>query len=217
MTDKKADATKVVSWAIEKIKPYEKNAKIHSAEQVDKIVASIEEYGFIQYVTVDENGVILAGHGRRLAAIQMGMKSLPVLVVSDLTEKQKKAYRIADNKVVSVTYDETLLGNEIKELLTATEHDLMFMDIASLGMDSVELDVIFEKFSIDEISGMVADDIADVALGEVADEVKPKSEVKEVEYEKSYTVSVDCSGEDEQLELYNQLTAEGRACRIMTM
>jgi len=210
--DKEKDDQEVVSWKIENILPYEKNVKIHDADQVNKVVASIEEFGFRGYVTVDENGVLLAGHGRRLAALQMGFKSLPVLIIRDLNEKQKRAYRIADNKTASVIYDDTMLGNEIKELLSATENELAIMDVAALGIDTIELDSIFQKFSIDEISGMIAP-----SASATTEETKSKPVVKEVEYEKSYIVSIKCSGEIEQLELYNQLKADGRECTVMTM
>lgn len=217
MTGKNSELIKTESWDIEKVIPYENNAKIHDAEQINKLANIIDEFGFIQPIIVDENGVILAGHGRRLAAIQLKLKKVPIIVVRDLTEKQKGFYRIADNKVSSGNYDETLLGNEIKDLLRASEHELLILDVELLGMNSSELDSIFEKFSIDEISGMLSDDSSKITSDEISSDAKPKSEVKEVEYEKSYTVSIDCSGEDEQLELYKQLTAEGRNCRIMTM
>ncbi len=74
---------------IEKLKPYEKNARTHSEEQIVKIVKSIEEFGFINPVLIDGELGIIAGHGRVLAAKQMGMKEVPCLFIEDLTEYLK--------------------------------------------------------------------------------------------------------------------------------
>lgn len=83
---------------IENIRPYPKNAKKHPAEQIDKIAASIKEFGFNQPLVVDKNGVIIVGHGRYEAAQLLGMKEVPVIQVN-LTDEQAKAYRLADNKL----------------------------------------------------------------------------------------------------------------------
>lgn len=207
---------KTESWDIENIIPYEKNAKIHDDEQISKMANIIDEIGFVNPIIVDENGVILAGHGRRLAALHLKLKKIPVIVVKDLTEKQKGAYRIADNKVSSDKYDETLLGNEIKDLLKANEHDLSILDIGLFGMNEIELDSIFEKFSIDELSGMMPISESESETPK-QENLKLSPTHKDIEYEKSYIVSIKCSGEEEQQELWTQLKADGRDCSIMTM
>jgi ParB-like chromosome segregation protein Spo0J len=80
---------KIESWNIERIKPYELNVKIHDDKQVSKIAASIKKFGWQgSPILVDKNGVIVAGHGRRLAAIKLDMKTLPVAVLSDLSEDE---------------------------------------------------------------------------------------------------------------------------------
>jgi ParB-like chromosome segregation protein Spo0J len=84
---------------IEKLKPYEKNARTHSEEQIEKIAKSIEEFGFLNPVLIDAGFGIIAGHGRILAAKYIGMKEVPCLFIEDLSETQRRAYIIADNKL----------------------------------------------------------------------------------------------------------------------
>ena len=90
---------KLHAWPIGDVKPYEANTKTHPKEQIDKIVASIQRFGFDQPIVVDANGVIIKGHGRRLAAIQMNLKKVPVVVRDDLSRDEVRAARIADNQV----------------------------------------------------------------------------------------------------------------------
>jgi hypothetical protein len=85
--------------AIEKLIPYEFNNRNHNEEQVNRIANSIKEFGFNQPIVIDENNIILVGHGRHLAALKLGLKEVPVLIKSGLSETQKKAYRILDNKL----------------------------------------------------------------------------------------------------------------------
>lgn len=84
---------------IEKLIPYEFNNRNHSEQQVDRIANSIKEFGFNQPIVIDESNIILVGHGRHLAALKLGLKEVPVLIKKDLSETQKKAYRILDNKL----------------------------------------------------------------------------------------------------------------------
>ncbi len=84
---------------IEKLIPYEFNNRNHNEEQVNRIANSINEFGFNQPIVIDESNIILVGHGRHLAALKLGLKEVPVLIKSGLSETQKKAYRILDNKL----------------------------------------------------------------------------------------------------------------------
>lgn len=79
--------------------PYEFNARNHDQTQIDRIANSIKEFGFNQPIVIDENNIILVGHGRWLAAKKLGLAKIPVLKKIGLTEVQKKAYRILDNKL----------------------------------------------------------------------------------------------------------------------
>jgi DNA modification methylase len=84
---------------ISKLIPYEFNNRNHNEEQVNRIANSIKEFGFNQPIVIDESNIILVGHGRHLAALKLGLKEVPVLIKSGLSEAQKKAYRILDNKL----------------------------------------------------------------------------------------------------------------------
>lgn len=106
--------------AVDKLKPYENNARTHSTEQVEKIAKSIKEFGFINPVLIDGDFGIIAGHGRVMGAKQLGMKEVPCVFIEDLTEDQKKAYIIADNKLaLDAGWDYELLSLELGELVDA--------------------------------------------------------------------------------------------------
>jgi len=120
------------------LKPYAGNAKKHSADQIDKIVASIKRFGFTAPVLIDEAGMILAGHGRSVAAVQMGLKKIPCIVIDGLSETEKAAYVIADNKLADygVEWDEEMLAAEIAKL------EAEDFDLSSLGFDQARIDAI---------------------------------------------------------------------------
>lgn len=108
---------KVEQWPIDKLIPYAKNSRTHSDEQIAQIAASIKEWGFTTAVLVDEDGGIIAGHGRVLAARKLGIKTLPVMVAKGWTDAQKRAYVIADNKLaLNAGWDNELLALELGEL-----------------------------------------------------------------------------------------------------
>lgn len=101
---------------ISQIKPYEKNPRLNE-KAVDKVAASIKAFGFRQPILVDKDMVIIAGHTRRLAALKLGLETVPVIVCEDLSEDKVKALRLADNKVAEASkWDTTLLIDELKEL-----------------------------------------------------------------------------------------------------
>lgn len=115
---------------IRKLKPYENNARTHSEEQVEKIANSIKEFGFINPVLIDGNYGIIAGHGRVLGATKLGMTEVPCLFIEDLTETQKRAYILADNKLaLDAGWDDEILRNELEIL-----KDMNF-DISIAGFD----------------------------------------------------------------------------------
>lgn len=102
---------------VEKIKPYENNSRTHSDEQIQQIVNSIMEFGFTNPVLVDENNVLLAGHGRLKAANFLSLDRVPTVRIEGLNEKQKKAYVIADNKIaLNAGWDDEVLKKEIDKL-----------------------------------------------------------------------------------------------------
>jgi DNA modification methylase len=115
---------------ISKIKPYEKNAKVHPKKQIEQVANSIKEFGFNQPIVLDKNNVIIVGHGRYEAAKLLGLDDVPTITV-DLTEEQAKAYRLADNKLNESEWDMKLAVDELKELseemqeLTGFDLDLL--------------------------------------------------------------------------------------------
>ena len=89
-------------WPLAQLKPYARNAKTHDANQVAKIAASMAEFGWTVPVLVAADGELIAGHGRILAAAHLGLTEAPVIVLGHLTEAQRRAYRIADNKLTEL-------------------------------------------------------------------------------------------------------------------
>lgn len=116
--------------------PYARNSRTHSEAQVEKIIASIEEFGFTNPVLAAEDGEIIAGHGRVMAARKMGLKSVPVIRLSHLTEAQRRAYVIADNRIA---------------LDSGWDEELLRLEIGDLG-DQIDLTV--TGFSVDELSNI---------------------------------------------------------------
>lgn len=99
------------------LKPYERNAKIHSEEQVKKIADSIKEFGFVNPVLIDRDYNIIAGHGRVMAAESLGLDTVPCLYVEGLTDEQRRAYILADNRLGELgEWDMELVNVELMEL-----------------------------------------------------------------------------------------------------
>lgn len=107
-------------WPLERIKPYPNNPRTHPPAQIDLLSRLLKKHGPDQPIVVDEDGVILKGHGRRLAAINAEMKTFPVFVREGLSEEEKIALRIGDNQVALLSgWDSGLLKLEIQQLQTA--------------------------------------------------------------------------------------------------
>tara|TARA_R100000329_G_C7614991_1_gene218292 strand:- start:1125 stop:2411 length:1287 start_codon:yes stop_codon:yes gene_type:complete len=140
--------------ATSKLTPYIRNSRTHSDEQVAQIVASITEFGFTNPILVDDKGLIIAGHGRLQAAQRMGLKEVPTIDVGYLSESQKKAYVIADNKLaLNAGWDFDMLKVEFEDLM---EDDF---DLSLLGFEqkeindilSVQIDGLVDKDQVPEI------------------------------------------------------------------
>lgn len=121
-------------WPLERLRPYERNARTHSPEQVRQIAASIQEFGFTNPLLVDGADGILAGHGRLAAAKEMGLADVPVIVLDHLTEEQRRAYILADNQLaLNAGWDAELLRAELQDL---AEQDF---DLSLIGFSDDEL------------------------------------------------------------------------------
>jgi hypothetical protein len=108
---------KIEQRAIEALIPYARNSRTHSDGQVAQIAASIREFGFTNPVLIDKDGGIIAGHGRVMAARKLGLKDVPCIALGHLTDAQKRAYVIADNKLaLNAGWDAEMLALEFSEL-----------------------------------------------------------------------------------------------------
>lgn len=129
--------------SIEKLIPYVNNARTHSAEQIMKLRSSLREFGFINPVIIDRNLNVIAGHGRIMAAKEEGIKEVPCVFVDYLTEAQKKAYILADNRMaLDAGWDEELLRIEIESL------------------KDMDFDIGLTGFSEDDLAELYGDDKA---------------------------------------------------------
>ena len=127
-------ADKVQRRQVAELVPYARNARTHSLAQVDKIAASIREWGWTNPVLVDEAGGIIAGHGRVLAAQKLGIDAVPVMVAANWTEAQRRAYVLADNRLaLDAGWDEDLLKTELADLGS------MGFDLPLTGFSAAEL------------------------------------------------------------------------------
>lgn len=154
---------RIVQWAIDRLIPYARNARTIPQVAVDKVAASIKEFGWQQPIVVDAERIVVAGHVRLLAAKQLGLEKVPVLVASELTPGQIKAFRLMDNRSHQESgWDLSLLGPELVELQGLN------VDAGLAGFDATEI----AKF-----------------LGSPSDE-KPPDEFKQ--YDESIPVAHEC-------------------------
>jgi ParB-like chromosome segregation protein Spo0J len=129
-------ASAVEARPVASLLPYVRNARTHSPEQVAQIAASIVEFGFVAPILVDEHGEVIAGHGRLEAAKSLGLATVPTIVRQGLTEAQKAAYRLADNRIaLNAGWDEALLAQELAQLQQMGE-----LDLGLTGFEAAEIE-----------------------------------------------------------------------------
>ena len=144
MPERKIMNLQIEQWPLSDLSPYANNARTHSDEQVKQIASSITEFGFVSPVLVGSDKTIIAGHGRLMAAKQLGMVEVPVIVLSHLSEAQRQALVIADNQItLQGGWNEQLLAEEIQSL-----NELDF-DLDLLGFDDKALDALLEPVADD--------------------------------------------------------------------
>lgn len=125
---------------IDELIPYANNARTHSKDQINKLRSSLREFGFINPILIDKDYNILAGHGRVMAAREEGIKEVPCVLVEHLTEAQKKAYILADNRLaMDAGWDDEMLALELENL-----KELDF-DMDLTGFDAAEIDELFSN------------------------------------------------------------------------
>lgn len=177
----------IEAWPVEKLIPYARNSRTHSEDQVARIAQSIARFGFTNPVLVNEDGTIIAGHGRTMAAKRLGMAAVPVIVAHGWTPEEQRAYVIADNKLaLDAGWDEDLLKLELGELAEAG------FELALTGFGEEDLDKLF---------------------GRIADEVEPDASPQLDGM--TYSVVVRCTSEQHQTQLLEQFEAEGLKCEAL--
>ena len=130
---------KISLLSINSLTPYEQNPR-KNERAVQKVLSSIKEFGFQQPIVIDKDNVIVCGHTRYVAAKELGLKEVPVVVAEDLSEAQIKAYRIADNKTADFSeWDEQLLKLELEDL------EGLDFDLNLTGFDQSELDELLSQ------------------------------------------------------------------------
>ena len=153
---------KITQKKVDNLIPYVKNSRTHSDAQVAQIAASIKEFGWTNPILVDGDNGIIAGHGRLLAARKLGYKEVPTIELADLTETQKRAYIIADNRLaLNAGWDNEMLTIELNDLLA----DGFALEL--LGFDAKELNALLEP---EMVQGLTDED----AVPEVPEEPKTK-------------------------------------------
>src|ERR1700686_4062520 len=109
--------TKIELWPVEKLIPYDQNARTHSDEQIEQIARSIQKFGFTNPILVDTGAGLRAGHARLRGALRAGLPQVPVIVLDHLSEVQKRAYILADNKLaLNAGWDDELLASQLAAL-----------------------------------------------------------------------------------------------------
>ena len=146
-------AQRIELWPLNRLKPYERNARTHSAEQVAQIAASIVEFGFTNPILVDSGDGIIAGHGRLQAARELGLSTVPVVVLDHLSDRQRRAYVLADNQLaLNAGWDLELLRTELQDLVADD------FDLSVIGFSDEELEDLLPE--IEELPPEDADDEA---------------------------------------------------------
>ena len=143
-------ASKIEMWPVADLAPYVKNARTHPPEQVDQIAASMERFGFTMPMLVAENGTIIAGHGRLMAALQLGMDEVPVMIARGWSDEDRRLYTLADNRLAETSeWDPEMLQVEWDEL-------------RELGLGA-DLDMF--GFTDDELQGLLPDALLEATGG----------------------------------------------------
>lgn len=190
-----------VEWlAVDCLIPYANNPKEHPPEQVEQIAASIRAFGFNDPIAVDENNVVIEGHGRLLAAQELGLKKVPVISLSHLSEGERKAYALAHNKL-------TLNSGWDVEKLQLELEGLQELDFENLELTGFSLEEL-ERFSLDE-----SDKLSEA--GDIEDESE-KTEVS-IQYENQYGVIVQCESEAQQERVFTELSEAGYSCKVVVV
>ena len=161
-------AAQVEMWQVADLVPYAKNARQHPPEQIDQIAVSMERFGFTIPMLVAEDGTIIAGHGRLMAAAQLGLAEVPVMIARGWSEEDRRLYTLADNRLAEIAeWDPEMLRIEIEEL----REDFGIEDMSLIGFSAEDLAEILPNALIDTTGGLTDPD--DVPEGPEAPVTRP--------------------------------------------
>lgn len=173
---------------VNELKPYVNNSRTHSNEQIAQICASIKEFGFTNPILIDENNEIIAGHGRLIAADRLNLKDVPTIRLIGLTEAQKKAYVIADNKIaLNAGWDEELLKIELADL------------------NELDFNLELTGFSLDEIDKILN-------LNDVSDTIDDSHLISD---EQKNILMIEFDSEFQLQKAYEEYSSKGFKCKIL--
>lgn len=173
-------------WPLHEIKPYEKNARKISEKAIQKVAASLKEFGWRQPMVVDKEGVLIVGHTRRLAAVHLGWTEGPVHIATDLTPSQIRAYRLMDNR----SNDEAIW-----------DMDLVKLEVGELA--DLDVDISLTGFDLSELKGLYP------SGEETAPDTSPALGGLQ------YRVVVECRSESHQAEVLQDLEDQGLTCKAL--
>jgi len=175
--------------------PYARNSRTHSPEQVAAVARSIQQFGFTNPVLIGAHNTIIAGHGRVMAAQSIGLGQVPCIRLAHLTDAQRRAYVIADNKLAELSgWDMATLAREVEDLM----HEDAF-DIDLLGFGQQELAALLGEQNQEQTN-------------QQAQAAAPE---KPFNYQEKYAVLIDCKNEQHQAEVFDALVAKGYACKVL--
>jgi len=158
-------AERIEFWPVAKLQPYERNPRLHSDEQISQIAASFIRFGMVMPILVDKDAGVMAGHGRLEAGKLVGLEKIPVVVLDNLTDEEKRAYIIADNKLAeNASWDKELLGEHVEVLLSKD------FDMGVIGFSKDELEQLLAEAQ-DDLSDGFDDD-------EKSDEIQDESDTQ---------------------------------------
>lgn len=181
-------------WPIAKVKPYAKNAKNHPPEQITHLAMLLSRHGFDQPIVVDAKGVVIKGHGRLLAARELGMSEVPV-IVRKLSKAHAAEARIADNKVADYGWNfDALVADVVGNLSEGLDPAVIGFSLEQLGLSEGG-----------EPGAPATPDAIDAALGASA------------AFGSQYGVIVICESEDQQRDVFEALQADGHKCRVVVV
>ena len=181
----------VIYRSVDELIPYVNNSRTHSDEQVTQVAASIKEFGFTNPVLIDDDNGIIAGHGRLMAAKKLGLDDVPTITLTGLSDAQRKAYVIADNKLaLNSGWDNDLLRIEIETL------EKLDFNIDLLGFDTDELS---------DLDSFLADD----------EDEETEPQYDDVLDEQKFLLLIEYDNERQLEKAFDEVQQKGFKCKII--